>query len=104
MFFYGANLTDNWFGPLAFDSSELSIVSIYALYIPIYVMMMKKEKDLHPVKRFLVPSLSILGCLFMVVALVVSHGWGPTFAFILIGGVIMLFSIPFYKKQTKTEE
>ncbi len=104
MFFYGANLTDNWFGPLAFDSSELSIVSIYALYIPIYVMMMKKEKDLHPVKRFLVPSLSILGCLFMVVALVVSHGWGPTFAFIVIGGVIMLFSIPFYKKQTKTEE
>ena len=99
MFFYGANLTDNWFGLLAFDSSELSIVSIYALYIPIFIMMMKKEKDLHPVKRFVVPTLSIIGCLFMVVALVVSHGWTPTIAFIIIGGVIMLCSIPFYKKQ-----
>jgi len=100
MFFYGGNLSEtSWFGWLAFDSSELSIVSIYALYIPIFIMMMKKEKDLHPIKRFLVPSLSIIGCLFMVVALVVSHGWTPTFAFILLGGLIMLASIPFYKKQ-----
>lgn len=87
------------FGALSFDSSELSIVSIYALYIPIFFMMMIKEKDLHPVKRFLVPTLSILGCLFMVVALVVSHGWIPTAAFLIIAGVIMLASIPFYKKK-----
>lgn len=87
------------FGMLSFDSSELSIVSIYALYIPIFIMMMKKEKDLHPVKRFIIPALSILGCLFMVVALVVSHGWTPTIAFLIISGVIMLASIPFYKKN-----
>ena len=87
------------FGALSFDSSELSIVSIYALYIPIFFMMMIKEKDLHPVKRFIVPTLSILGCLFMVVALVVSHGWTPTAAFLIIAGVIMLLSIPFYKKK-----
>ena len=100
MFFYGANLAPTpWFGPLGFDSSELSIVSIYALYIPIFIMMMKKEKDLHPIKRFFVPTLSIIGCLFMVVALVVSHGWMPTFAFIIIAGVIMLSSIFFYKKN-----
>ncbi|MBO5733316.1 MAG: APC family permease [Clostridia bacterium] len=87
------------FGKMSFDSSELSIVSIYALYIPIFFMMMKREKDLHPVKRFLVPALSILGCLFMVVALIVSHGWTPTIAFLIIAGVIMLASIPFYKKK-----
>lgn len=100
MFFYGSNLVEvPWFGKLAFDSSELSIVSIYALYIPIFIMMIKKEKDLHPVKRFIVPVLSIMGCLFMVVSLVVSHGWTPTLAFIIIGGVIMLLSIFFYKKK-----
>ncbi len=99
MFFYGSNLVEvPWFGKLAFDSSELSIVSIYALYIPIFVMMMKKEKDLHPIKRFAVPVLSILGCLFMVVSLFVSHGFIPTIAFIVIGSVIMLLSIFFYKK------
>ena len=100
MFFYGSNLVEvPWFGKLSFDSSELSIVSIYALYIPIFIMMMKREKDLHPVKRFIVPALSILGCLFMVVALVVSHGLIPTIAFIIIGGVIMLLSIFYYKKH-----
>lgn len=100
MFFYGANLVEkSWFGPFSFDSSELCIVSIYALYIPIFVMMMVKEKDLHPVKRFVFPSLGILGCLFMVVALFVSHGFMPTLAFIIISTVIMLFSIPFYKRK-----
>jgi APA family basic amino acid/polyamine antiporter len=104
LFFYGSVIITiegkaPLFGKFGFDSSELSIVSIYALYIPIYIMMMVKEKDLHPVKRFVVPALSILGCLFMVVALFVSHGPVPTFAFILIGGVIMLMSIFFYKKK-----
>ncbi len=99
-FFYGSALADpHWFGMFAFDSSELSIVSIYALYIPIFIMMMKRERDLHPIKRFAAPVLSILGCLFMVVSLVVSHGWIPTFAFIIIGGLIMLASIFFYKKN-----
>lgn len=100
MFFYGSNLTNpQWFGILSFDSSELSIVSIYALYIPIFVMMMKKENDLPLAKRFLVPSLSIIGCLFMVISLFVSHGILPTSAFLLITAVIMLLSIFFYKKQ-----
>lgn len=42
LYFYGANLTKPWFGFFSFDSSELPIVTIYALYIPIFVMMMKK--------------------------------------------------------------
>lgn len=42
-YFYGANLTDNWFGFFSFDSSELPIITIYALYIPIFIMFMKKK-------------------------------------------------------------
>ena len=30
-YFYGANLTEGWFAPLRFDSSELPIITIYAL-------------------------------------------------------------------------
>lgn len=106
LFFYGSIIItiegkNPLFGKFGFDSSELSIVSIYALYIPIFFMMMKKEKDLNPVKRFVAPILSILGCLFMVVSLVVSHGWTPTIAFVIIAGVIMLCSIPFYKKKSE---
>lgn len=73
LFYYGGPLC-GWFGPLSFDSSELPIVTLYAGYIPIFVMMMRKERDLGAVKRFVLPVLSICGCLFMVTAAVVSHG------------------------------
>ena len=48
VYFYGANLSPDggWFGPFSFDSSELPIVTIYALYIPMLIMWIKKEKDL----------------------------------------------------------
>ncbi len=78
IYFYGANLTDGgWFGYFNFDSSELPIVTIYALYIPIFILWMKKEKEVGVVKRFIVPSLAILSCLFMVFAAIYAHGITP---------------------------
>lgn len=75
LYFYGANLTDGgWFGWFNFDSSELPIVTIYALYIPIFIVWMKKEKDLGFVKRFLLPILALISCAFMVFAAVYAHG------------------------------
>ncbi len=86
VYYYGANLVPNnietgvdyrWFGYFNFDSSELPIITIYAFYIPIFVMFMKKEKDMPFVKRFLLPVLGIIGSLFMVVAAIYSHGYEP---------------------------
>lgn len=78
LYFYGANLTDGgWFGYFNFDSSELPIVTIYALYIPIFIMWMKNEKELGFVKRFLLPVLAIASCIFMVFAAVYAHGITP---------------------------
>lgn len=78
VYFYGANLTDGgWFGYFNFDSSELPIVTIYALYIPIFILWMKKEKEVGIVKRFIVPSLAIISCLFMMFAAVYAHGVIP---------------------------
>lgn len=77
LYFYGANLSTGWFGLFNFDSSELPIVSAYSMYIPIFVMFMVKAKDLSPVKRFVIPSLAVGGCLFMVISAVFSHGVVP---------------------------
>ncbi len=79
VYFYGANLAPEggWFGLFNFDSSELPIVTIYAIYIPMFLMWMKREKDLGFVKRFLLPSLSILACGFMVFAAIYAHGITP---------------------------
>ncbi len=77
VYFYGANLTSGWFGLFNFDSSELPIVTIYAMYVPMFIMWMAKEKDLGIGKRFVLPSLAIAACLFMVFAAVYAHGITP---------------------------
>ncbi len=77
LYFYGANLTEGWFGLFNFDSSELPIVTIYAMYIPMMIMWMKKEKDLGVMKRFILPALSIFACAFMVFAACYAHGYTP---------------------------
>ena len=60
------------FGPFKFDSSELPIITLYALYIPIYIALMK-EKTLPTFKRTVMPTLAILCSLFMVFAAIYSH-------------------------------
>lgn len=78
LFFYGANLTEKgWFGLFNFDSSELPIVTVYAMYIPMMIMWMKKEKSLGVMKRFVLPSLAIVACAFMVFAACYAHGYTP---------------------------
>ncbi len=78
VYFYGANLTATpWFGKFSFDSSELPIITIYGLYIPMFIQFMRKEKGLSPVKRFVLPTLGIIGSAFMVIAAVYSHGYVP---------------------------
>lgn len=104
IYFYGANLTENgWFGYFNFDSSELPIISIYALYIPILLAWMRKEKGMNPLKRFVLPTLALLSCLFMIFAAIYAHGITPYLAakesgsfsfpvlfYAIVFGVIML--------------
>jgi APA family basic amino acid/polyamine antiporter len=90
LYFYGANLTSSWFGFFSFDSSELPIVTIYALYIPIFIMFMKKEKELTFFNRFLMPSLSLLGSIFMIIAAWFAHGMAVV-AFLIVYLVVMAF-------------
>lgn len=77
VYFYGANLAGGWFGYFNFDSSELPIVTIYAMYIPIFIIWMKKEKEEGVFKRFILPIISIVACLFMVFAAIYAHGITP---------------------------
>ena len=62
-----------WFGNYAFDSSELPIITIYPIYVPILVSFMIKEKGLNPFFRFVLPILSIIGAGVMVAASIFRH-------------------------------
>ncbi len=117
VYFYGANLTAGWFGYFNFDSSELPIVTIYALYIPMMIRWMVKEKGLGFVKRFLVPILSIIACAFMVFAAVYAHGITPYLAakeagefkfpvlfYLIVFAVIMLIGAAVKNPRSKTKD
>lgn len=88
--------TVNWF---SFDSSELPIVAIYAMYIPIFVKMMK-EKDLSIMQRIIMPTLAILGSIFMIIAAIYSHKIGVLY-FLIVAIIIMILGA---KYQTINEE
>ena len=100
LYFFGANLTESWFGPVCFDSSELPIITIYAFYIPIFLMFMIREKEQHAVKRFVMPILGICGCLFMVYAAIAAHGQAVLW-YLLVFAVIMLVGMLLRGKNRK---
>ena len=102
LYFYGGPMS-GWFGPIAFDSSELPIITLYAGYIPMFVMMMRKERDLHPVKRFVMPALSICGCVFMVAAAIIGHGVNVLW-YLLVFAVIMAVGYLLRGKNYRTLE
>ncbi len=77
LYFYGANLDTPWFGLFSFDSSELPIITTYAMYIPIFISMFIKGKDLGVLKGKIAPVLAIFGSIFMVIAAIFAHGIYP---------------------------
>lgn len=85
-------------GVFAFDPTELPIVTSYALYIPIFFMMLFKVKDAGVGKRFLAPAIAIIGCCFMMVATVFSHQ-KFVIGYLIIFAVIMAFGMIFSKEK-----
>ena len=117
-YYYGANVAPSGsiFGLFTFDSSELPIVTIYAMYIPIFVALIIKDGRLAVFKNAVMPSLAVVASLFMVLAAVYAHGILPyrtaaaegRFALpILFYGVvlaaIMALGALFYKPRRKSD-
>lgn len=111
-YFYAANLTTPVFGLFSFDSSELPIITIYAIYVPIFLIFMIKEGKKNRFRNIVMPSLAIAASLFMVVVAVLAHGVYPyqdaaaqgSFSFpvifyLIVFGVIMGLGAIFYRKD-----
>ena len=113
-YFCGANLTTPIFGLFSFDSSELPIITVYAMYIPLFLVFIKKEGKKNPLKNIVMPVLAVMACLFMIFVAVYAHGIRPylsarangEFAFpvlfyLIVFAVIMAIGMLFYQKQNR---
>ena len=88
LYFYLSNLAGTWTGPFVFDSTELPIITIYMMYLPMLIQWMRKETDQPVLRRFVMPGLACGGSLFMIIACILSHKWG-CFWYMIVFGVIM---------------
>lgn len=76
--FYGANLASSpIFGYFNFDSSELPIITTYAIYLPIFIMFIIKEGKKDKFKNLFLPILGCLCCVFMIFSAFYAHGIIP---------------------------
>ena len=89
LYFYASNLAGIWTGPFVFDSTELPIITIYLMYLPIFIQWMRKEKEQPFLRRFVLPILALCGSLFMVVACIFSHRWACLW-YLIVFAIVML--------------
>lgn len=112
LYFYLSNLAGTWSSVLAFkgtafesvpflfDPTELPIITIYAMYLPIFIQWMRKAKDESPLRRFVIPVLAMIGSCFMVYACLVGHKMA-NFWYLIVFALVMLVGAFFYKKPEK---
>ena len=90
MYFFLANLAgSSLVGKFVFDSSELPIITIYAMYIPIFIRWMKLARKENMLRRYVLPFLAICGSLFMVYACIVGHRMANVY-YLIVFAVVML--------------
>lgn len=99
LYFYGANLSDGWFGNFCFDSSELPIITVYGMYIPMFIKFMIVSKDLHMFSRFIMPALAVVSSCFMIYATFVGYGFSNVFHYLIVYAVIMIIGNLLYKRK-----
>lgn len=101
-YFYIANLSElgSGMGIFAFDSTELPLICVYAFYLPLYIMFMKKGKEFGVFKRFIMPTLALLGACLFIYAAIYTHGM-KNLGFLAVAAVIMLAAFIFDRINAK---
>ena len=91
----GATGNPEWL--LAWEGDEIAIITLYAMYIPMFVSWVIKAKEFGGVRRFVLPILGICACVFMCYACVLSYGIQAAY-YLVFFAIVMIIGNLFYKK------
>ena len=97
LYFYLSNLAGTWSGPFVFDSTELPIITLYLMYLPMLIQWMRKEKEQPILRRFILPLLALCGSVFMVAACALSHRMSCVW-YLIVFAAVMAIGAAFNKK------
>ena len=104
LYFYGAVLAEPGISLLRFDSSELPVISLYGMYLPIFFMLAVRGRGLSFWRRFGGTALGMIGCLFFIGAAVAAHGWDCLDYLLVFCAVMGVGSVFAGKKEIEKKE
>jgi len=100
--FFGGVHSSLWIG---WEPDEISIVNLYAMYIPMFFAIMAKCNDFSFFKRYVMPALGIVCCVFMVYCCCVGKGYQQVVGYLIFLFIVLFIGFLFRKgSRSKTEE
>lgn len=87
----------------AWEPDELPIITIYASYIPIFLIALPRDKSLNVFQRFVLPILACIACLFMLYCAVRAYQIQALY-YVIFFLVVLAVGNLFYRKKPKTED
>ena len=89
---------------IAWEPDEISIINLYAMYIPMFIAIMIKCKEFGPVKRYVLPILGTLCCLFMCYCCWIGKGYQQVCGYLIFLAVVLFVGYLFKNKGRKKAE
>lgn len=84
------------------EADEICIITLYAFYVPVFIAMMIKCKELNPFQRFVMPTLATLCCIFMCYCAYDSYkADGQIWSYLLTFAIVMIIGFLFSKDFKK---
>jgi len=83
------------------EADEIVIITQYALYIPIFLYLIFKEKEFNVMQRFVLPVIGLAACVFMCYCCYKSYGSTMIISYLVVFLIFMLVGTAFYKKPKK---
>lgn len=96
--FMGGIHNSPWLG---WEPDEISIVTLYAIYIPMFLSLMVRGRDFGPVRRYVLPGAGVLCCLFMVYSCFVGKGFQQVGGYLIFFAVVMLVGWALDRRRRK---
>lgn len=90
---------------LAWEPDEISIINLYAMYIPMFIALIAKGKDSNFLQRFIIPILAIGCCLFMCYCCWVGKGYQQVLGYLIFLAIVLFIGWIFeHRRQKKAGE
>ena len=87
---------------LAWEADEICIISLYALYVPLFINVMIKKKEYNFLQRYIIPLLALLSSLFMCYCCYVSYGLKQVIYYLIFFAIVM--AVGMYLMEPKKQK